>query len=971
MGDTAYVNVEGSAAPPDGKDPARIAVLLATDLVYVAAFFFLFTEMGCRLLLPWLRPLCCVWFGSSTRMATRLTNLVACLADGATNFRWLGARAHLSSTPLAIGVLLILLMYLTDARGWAGAKAVPKMILFAVTGICIFLGVLFMFNMKPWLPLAFGVLFQPAYHTVVKSIAFPNLPMKSYMRCMKVATFIASVVTCMVFLMFSHHNDFWWGTQSRLDFINRLTNTSKTEAGKCDLARNLTDPGAREHGPCPCTCEDCPALCDVGRDAGTASLYDTVVAQDSPCYCLAGFMLWGSAGMFSFAMLAYAALYAILSSTTDGGSGAQIFVGFMIVSGITLWMAGTLMGTAMGASSAVSGVFGVFCIQAVLLVDKAIGREAMKEQFMSVALLKAMAGSLESKLADWFRAMFMMLIFPTVFLPLIVLSVINQFFRKMGVGRTLEPEEKTLTLTKHFSDLVNSMQTEWNWTSILNKICLIATAYFALSIAVAKLAVVFLSWMNESLETTSLALVCLAYVFVGEFMFCNPLIPATPVYLTGGIVVVRSAERLLSGCVASSEMLSRVRAGAWATYNAARYAHQGVEQLDHPAGFPLYHTCIPHDQPNGEPGCFNISAATCELPGMREGEFGVRPGDTNMLCFCNAKIGGTDLHDNFWAAIVFASIITFILKMCAIFLEQVAIGMNLGKKLVVRQFVQINSTEMRAIRVLLEVPGFNWKKCVILLGGPDWPTSVLTGILRLSVFQCLLGSSPFLILNTPTVIGGSLQLRRAEGDMWATLANVGFAMSALTQGSATSLCTYYIFDTADKRREELEAMPDDEEVKALEEKSAREAAFYAAATEWKTKVPGNIKVVLFLASVLCGSFFFMSTLLGSQCWVSVDVADPISGPPLNGNWFAWIQPMGYVALGLYAAGVVLMRVFQKWGTHQAQLAMAKGGEAPVREVDAGMPPLQGGGDTNSSYTPPEMNTEMEMEVQPTGNTLDV
>ena len=52
MGDTAYVNVEGSAAPADGKDGARIAVLLATDLVYVAAFFFLFTEIGCRSLLP-------------------------------------------------------------------------------------------------------------------------------------------------------------------------------------------------------------------------------------------------------------------------------------------------------------------------------------------------------------------------------------------------------------------------------------------------------------------------------------------------------------------------------------------------------------------------------------------------------------------------------------------------------------------------------------------------------------------------------------------------------------------------------------------------------------------------------------------------------------------------------------------------------------------------------------------------------
>eukprot|EP01047_Picozoa_sp_COSAG01_P047439 COSAG01_NODE_4531_length_4948_cov_5.839905_8_plen_57_part_00 len=41
-----------------------------------------------------------------------------------------------------------------------------------------------------------------------------------------------------------------------------------------------------------------------------------------------------------------------------------------------------------------------------------------------------------------------------------------------------------------------------------------------------------------------------------------------------------------------------------------------------------------------------------------------------------------------------------------------------------------------------------------------------TGILRLSVLQMLIGSTPFLLLNTPTVMGGAFQLRRAESDMW-------------------------------------------------------------------------------------------------------------------------------------------------------------------------------------------------------------
>ena len=231
-----------------------------------------------------------------------------------------------------------------------------------------------------------------------------------------------------------------------------------------------------------------------------------------------------------------------------------------------------------------------------------------------------------------------------------------------------------------------------------------------------------------------------------------------------------------------------------------------------------------------------------------------------MLCFCSEHNGGVDLHDNFWTAIAFAAFITWILKMCAIFLEQVVIGMNLGKYVVVRKFVQINSTEMRAIRAILDVPGIQWKKCVILLGGPDWPTSVLTGIMRLSVIQCLIGSSPFLILNTPTVLGGALQLRRAESDMWGTMANVGFLMAAATQGSATSLCGYYVFDTAEARREEFAAMEDDQEVKEAEEKAALKDQYYKAATDWRTRMPQNIKAVLVLGALLNGIFLFLGAI---------------------------------------------------------------------------------------------------------------
>ena len=116
-----------------------------------------------------------------------------------------------------------------------------------------------------------------------------------------------------------------------------------------------------------------------------------------------------------------------------------------------------------------------------------------------------------------------------------------------------------------------------------------------------------------------------------------------------------SAERLFSGCVASSAQLSRLRQGQWATYNAAQGHVTGVlptveAQVN---GLPVagaeYHTCDPLADgflaDGVTPACANVTAATCTMPGMSANEIGVRTEQSNMLCFCSEKNGGVDLHD--------------------------------------------------------------------------------------------------------------------------------------------------------------------------------------------------------------------------------------------------------------------------------------------------------------------------------------
>ena len=95
---------------------------------------------------------------------------------------------------------------------------------------------------------------------------------------------------------------------------------------------------------------------------------------------------------------------------------------------------------------------------------------------------------------------------------------------------------------------------------------------------------------------------------------------------------------------------------------------------------------------------------------------------------------------HFWQGFLLACAIASLLKFVAIILQQEVIGRFLGGRVAVRAACQINSSFIRAARFVLTQPGCTFGKTMILCGGPDWPTSVLTGILRLSCPKMLLGT---------------------------------------------------------------------------------------------------------------------------------------------------------------------------------------------------------------------------------------
>ncbi len=734
-----------------------------------------------------------------------------------------------------------------------------KILLVVITVAASIVTSVFSFRDHPWLPTALYPFGRHALHQIVVAACFGETHPRHLAGSQSLVCAVVATIT-LGYWVYEVLAEGWWGHRLRNEYIAALTSQD-------ECVVNATGyPMSAEFEQCPCEpCQEKICADDTSTGGGGGG----EVCVDELCYCLQAVLLWSSAGILAVYQFAYAMMYTVLSSTGSNSSSGktQLFLGLLIPGAVIAWVSALIGGSSIGAASVVEGLLMSFTVHTLMLIFLVVGSKQVHEAVMSVALIRKFAGVMDGPYADWGRAIFMLLLV-WFFVPFGVVACVNQTMRKIGLGRPLKEDERMLFFTEAYADVIHHMATDWQYSSILHKAIVLGVAYFVLAIGVAKASIVCMAWMNEQLESASLGLVVLAYIGSGLTMFLNPACPAQPVYLTGGILVVNSAERMFAECTATSEMLGDLKSGAVVEYN-------GV----------------------------NVTAATCTPSGD--------PESSTMLCFC------PDLHEKgWWKAIALAAWVTFALKLCAIFLEQVLIGHNLGNLLYVRRTVQVNSVEVRAFRVLLEVPGLNWKKVVILCGGPDWPVSVLTGILRLSVIQMLLGSTPFILLNTPTVMAGAFQLRTSESDMWSVLAVAMFVVAGLVQFSATMTCFLVVAETSEARAEELAAMPDDEEVKAAEAQAAFEAQQWRELTQWKD-MPVFCKALLVLGWLCMAVFCFMAFFLGGECWAAVDVGTPIGAPPLNADTLGVairriVKPTGVVVLAFYAAGIVLMLVYNNW-----------------------------------------------------------
>ena len=112
--------------------------------------------------------------------------------------------------------------------------------------------------------------------------------------------------------------------------------------------------------------------------------------------------------------------------------------------------------------------------------------------------------------------------------------------------------------------------------------------------------------------------------------------------------------------------------------------------------------------------------------------------------------------------------------------------------------VGVNSDMIRTMKIILGEPGLGLAKVAILVGGPDWPTSVLCGIMGLRLGPVLFGTLPVWALIWPTVLSGTFLYLSGTKDWASTAATIFLSATAAVQGGSLVVAAYYL----DKKMEE-------------------------------------------------------------------------------------------------------------------------------------------------------------------------
>ena len=597
---------------------------------------------------------------------------------------------------------------------------------------------------------------------------------------------------------------------------------------------------------------------DSEWNGGVTTLNDGVVV------CLAAFLLWASPLML-FGICLFLGLFLILLSRTithsDASSTRYATKFLAYISGLTvfgMYGAASIGGAGMQLSYAAFSIYGVALFAIVLVVGSTIGWGTLKTSLASNPYVMR-ARSLGSPWIDMVHGLCVLLC--PVYFIFLILSFLNQTLRKVacncGVCKPLTKEERRSSVTLIATNF-NKYLAHWEWSGALfwaQLFCLAAWAMRYGSI----LTNIGMNRLISVLSTLHYLVTSALFVVIGLIMFLIPVVPGPVVYLTSGVLLVPTMEATLGGRSAA-------------------------------------------------PSCGDVNA-TANATGLLD------LGSGAVAMTGNATSGDDAAgvsHWPFWGACIYANAISYILKLVAHILQQKMIGEPLGSIVSVRAMVSPNSRIMKAINFLLRQPGVTLAKVSIMCGGPDWPTSVLCGFLKLSLPNLLLGLTPMFLMTVPTTLTGAFL--NPPTASYNNLVPLMFLIVLFVQLVLGVGMMHYVNHAYRYHGDEIDAIPDDEEVKALEAREAGRNKVRKEVSKFEN-LPAGIRYFKVLATIVMVISAYALNMMSSRLFKPFglrDCPETLYEPPhdfIPGAGMSW---MGFVALMALLFGIIEMYFFGKW-----------------------------------------------------------
>lgn len=278
-----------------------------------------------------------------------------------------------------------------------------------------------------------------------------------------------------------------------------------------------------------------------------------------------------------------------------------------------------------------------------------------------------------------------------------------------------------------------------------------------------------------------------------------------------------------------------------------------------------------------------------------------------------------------WLTILASTLYCWALKLTATALEQKCIGEPFSNSIAVKKFIGTHTSFMKAIRFILSMKRLSMAKVAVLCGGPDWPTSVITGILGLPLGPMLFGTLPVVVLIFPVCVAAALRLEVRDEDegpasgqlndrnrWFSQAATIVLAVAAIMQCLASLLAAYFAQLVMDDFEVHVASrgsswQQDPQEVQVLDAVAAEERA----AQEMKERVrwavqPCIVRASLLLGTLLASTSFYLVINPVVQAFAKVDITDKVS------KLDRMVYPAGWCAIGSLCGCIFCLSVFEAW-----------------------------------------------------------